>query len=482
MNGNLLQYNAASGDDTFLEFDAQNNVRKITVGTSAATTTPTARDEFWYTPDGERFLGRESWYVGGSLKSAITTYLGSYEEVRPAAGGTYKLIQRTQVSGAVQYVRRTDHSNAVTSLWRYLHRDPMGSVDAVATSSGAAVFKQSFDAFGGPREATWASDLTSASRTTLLGLEDENGPRGFTDHEMLNRTGFVHMNGRVFDARIGQFVSPDPIVADPAFSQSYNRYSYVFNQPTRFTDPSGFRPNLGPGATVIYYVGDNKNGPSCDEIVAAELCSENWREWYETIQEPINDVIREFTTREATRAATGHIEAAIASLGDVDVAGASVSRTNAQPMCLSPEACHYSLGLLHAGMSIQDTADIVWREVEITATVASIAYGGAAVHGLRASAGLAARGGLTAAERATADLASKLRFTETAGRHMGEAGRFVPRHTLAGAIQGGTRMADPQGVPGAIKIVQEISVNGGSKTLEIIYREADNTIMHFLYR
>jgi hypothetical protein len=65
---------------------------------------------------------------------------------------------------------------------------------------------------------------------------------------------------------------------------------------------------------------------------------------------------------------------------------------------------------------------------------------------------------------------------------MGEAGRFVPLHTLADAIQGGTRMADPQGAAGAIKIVQEISVNGSSKTLEIIYREADNTILHFLYK
>jgi hypothetical protein len=81
---------------------------------------------------------------------------------------------------------------------------------------------------------------------------------------------------------------------------------------------------------------------------------------------------------------------------------------------------------------------------------------------------------VTAAERATADLASKLRFTETAGQHMGEAGRFVPRYTLADAIQGGTRMADPQRADGAIKIVQEISVNGSSKTLEILSNEGSS--------
>jgi hypothetical protein len=39
---------------------------------------------------------------------------------------------------------------------------------------------------------------------------------------------------------IGRFLSPDPTIPDPAFTQSYNRYSYVNNNPLSFTDPSGF--------------------------------------------------------------------------------------------------------------------------------------------------------------------------------------------------------------------------------------------------
>jgi len=34
--------------------------------------------------------------------------------------------------------------------------------------------------------------------------------------------------------------SPDPYIQAPLFSQSFNRYSYVFNNPLRYTDPSGF--------------------------------------------------------------------------------------------------------------------------------------------------------------------------------------------------------------------------------------------------
>jgi hypothetical protein len=35
-------------------------------------------------------------------------------------------------------------------------------------------------------------------------------------------------------------MSADPFVQDPFSSQSLNRFSYVFNNPLTFTDPSGF--------------------------------------------------------------------------------------------------------------------------------------------------------------------------------------------------------------------------------------------------
>jgi hypothetical protein len=52
--------------------------------------------------------------------------------------------------------------------------------------------------------------------------------------------GLNHMNGRVQDAANGRFLSPDPFINDPDNTQNYNRYSYVYNNPATFTDPSGF--------------------------------------------------------------------------------------------------------------------------------------------------------------------------------------------------------------------------------------------------
>jgi uncharacterized protein RhaS with RHS repeats len=48
------------------------------------------------------------------------------------------------------------------------------------------------------------------------------------------------MKGRIYDPQLGRFLTPDPFVPSPTFSQSWNRYSYVLNNPLGYTDPSGF--------------------------------------------------------------------------------------------------------------------------------------------------------------------------------------------------------------------------------------------------
>ncbi len=44
---------------------------------------------------------------------------------------------------------------------------------------------------------------------------------------------------RRYDPVLGRFIQPDTIVPDPGDPQSLNRYSYVNNNPVRYTDPSG---------------------------------------------------------------------------------------------------------------------------------------------------------------------------------------------------------------------------------------------------
>ncbi len=50
----------------------------------------------------------------------------------------------------------------------------------------------------------------------------------------------VHMKGRIYDPTLGRFLQPDPIVEDDLNPQTWNRYTYVRNNPMTFTDPTGY--------------------------------------------------------------------------------------------------------------------------------------------------------------------------------------------------------------------------------------------------
>ena len=47
------------------------------------------------------------------------------------------------------------------------------------------------------------------------------------------------MNARLYDPVLGRFISADSIIPAPGNMQAFNRYSYVDNNPLKYTDPSG---------------------------------------------------------------------------------------------------------------------------------------------------------------------------------------------------------------------------------------------------
>ena len=54
-------------------------------------------------------------------------------------------------------------------------------------------------------------------------------------------TGLDYFGARYFGGGMGRFTSPDPLMASavPELPQSWNRYSYVLNNPLRYIDPTG---------------------------------------------------------------------------------------------------------------------------------------------------------------------------------------------------------------------------------------------------
>ena len=97
----------------------------------------------------------------------------------------------------------------------------------------------SFDAWGERRDATTQISYR-ATDTDPFRTSAKDHDRGYTGHEQFDDSGLIHMNGRIYDPELGRFLSPDPIVQIPEYSQNFNRYSYVLNNPLNATDPSGF--------------------------------------------------------------------------------------------------------------------------------------------------------------------------------------------------------------------------------------------------
>ncbi|MEM8501362.1 MAG: RHS repeat-associated core domain-containing protein [Pseudomonadota bacterium] len=245
-NGNITSYDATgSVNDTTIEYDGRNRAKKITLGHVSS---PTARDEFWYGANGERFVRKASWLDGSTTKVSWTVYLlgGVYEEVVPEHDSSVDLYRKVQVSSSVLHRIKELSAGGVTTINEYTHRDHLGSIDVVTSSTSSVLHEMSFDVFGARRESNWAQDITTGSFTTILYDVELNTSRGFTDHEMLDRINLVHMNGRMYDAQIGRFLQADPLVQAPVLSQNYNRYSYVLNSPTSFVDRTGFYCNDCP--------------------------------------------------------------------------------------------------------------------------------------------------------------------------------------------------------------------------------------------
>lgn len=84
--------------------------------------------------------------------------------------------------------------------------------------------------------------------------------RGYIGHEMLDQLALVNMNGPVYDPLTARFLSAAPYFTKPLNGQNYNRYSYVLNNPTNLTDPTGFATITITGARPLEWYIDYQRG------------------------------------------------------------------------------------------------------------------------------------------------------------------------------------------------------------------------------
>jgi RHS repeat-associated protein len=182
--------------------------------------------QFVYNSDGQRarmmvfnndpqILSR--WYVGSRY-------------MKETAGSTTK--EYTWIGGDAYTAPCLAIKTSSQTLWYSLLRDHLGNITHMIQPNGSVSNEYSYDAWGRRRNFTnWGYSV--ASQNDLL------PDRGFTSHEWLPWFNLYNMNGRLYDPVVGRFLSPDNYVQAPDFTQSFNRYSYCWNNPLKYTDHSG---------------------------------------------------------------------------------------------------------------------------------------------------------------------------------------------------------------------------------------------------
>lgn len=101
----------------------------------------------------------------------------------------------------------------------YYHPDHLGSTNIVTDQNGNVVEETSYEPFGAVLEG-------GESRFLFTGKEKDP-------------TGLYYYGARYYSPSLMKFTQPDTILQDVYDPQSLNRYSYVRNNPLKYTDPSG---------------------------------------------------------------------------------------------------------------------------------------------------------------------------------------------------------------------------------------------------
>jgi RHS repeat-associated protein len=151
-----------------------------------------------------------------SIVNGVVTYYPSAQYQQTVSNGTTS-VQKTYVFGSLTVAVRTNG----TLSW--VLTDQISSTTVTASATG---------------------DLNSEIRYTAFGtIRYQNGvtPTDYRYTGQLQQAviGLYYYNARWYDPQLGRFVQADTIVANPYAAVSYDRFSYVSNNPINLSDPSG---------------------------------------------------------------------------------------------------------------------------------------------------------------------------------------------------------------------------------------------------
>jgi RHS repeat-associated protein len=163
---------------------------------------------FVYDADGVR--------VRGTSGGVTTRYIGSYYEWTSAGSTSYYSAGSTRIAE-----RRVNYGSNNGLFW--LTGDHLGSTSVTANSSGTKTAEVRYKPWGETR---------FTSGTTLTTFK-------FTGQREESSFGLYYYGARWYDSSLNRWTQPDTDVPESQGVQAWDRYAYVNNSPTNYTDPSG---------------------------------------------------------------------------------------------------------------------------------------------------------------------------------------------------------------------------------------------------
>jgi RHS repeat-associated protein len=185
--------------------------------------------------------------VGASGQSSVNSYQynGMGDRLRQVAGGITTTYTLDLNAGLTQVL--ADVANGATNTYLYGNgriaqqglttdyflTDALGSVRQLTNSTGQVTLAKSYQPYG--------SVMSSAGTASSI--------YGFAGEQTDPYTELLFLNARYYDPALGRFISADSIVPQASNPQALNRYSYAYNSPLNYIDPSGHDPCTGAPGT-----------------------------------------------------------------------------------------------------------------------------------------------------------------------------------------------------------------------------------------
>ena len=211
LNGATMAYDAngnfrGSAAAPSLAYDAENRLLSIT--TPAST--------YVYDPLGRR--------VQKTVSGTVTSFVHDGDNEIAEYDTTGTLSRRFVPGPAID-----DYIAMVTSsmVRTFFHTDHHGSVIAMSDTSGnLAEGPYTYDPYGNCFTGTSNCYNTLPASTV---------PFKYTGQRLDPEQGFYYYRARMYSAGLGRFLQTDPV----GYKDDFNRYTYVGNDPTNESDPSG---------------------------------------------------------------------------------------------------------------------------------------------------------------------------------------------------------------------------------------------------